>query len=54
MSCLDDVFDGGIGGFLLVALRGGSLEEGHGVVGVGDEVDVRQSIYSPSSGAASA
>jgi hypothetical protein len=54
MSRLDDVSDGGIGGFLLVALRCGGLEEGHGVGGVGDEVDVRHSVYPPYAGAASA
>jgi hypothetical protein len=54
MPRLDDVFDGGIGGFLLVALRCGGLEEGHRVRGVGDEVDVRHSVCPPYAGAASA
>jgi hypothetical protein len=47
VPCLDDVFDGGIGGFLLVALRCGGLEEGHRVRGVGDEVDVRHGTSRP-------
>lgn len=47
MSRLDDMFDGGIGDFLLVALRCGGLEEGHGVGGMRDEVDVRHGTSRP-------
>ena len=47
MSRLNDVFDGGISGFLLVALRGGGLDERQWVSGVGDELDARHGTSRP-------